>query len=272
MVVQRRCDLLLEGPCARDDPVGFTLDAAELVRLGDEPGGWLVEVVPGLERAARMLTGGRRPSPMRSADTVCRFRRRFRGCRAGGGAGRRRSPRSASGCRPPADAHAGARTSTRVAGPTSDTADARGAARERRRRVGRPVRPAARIAAGGSGARAGQPTCGVGGGTHGRRIPGRLAGGRLRRPRHPDRVARRRCRSRSDGTAPARRSCGSRTATPSCCRHPGARRDGSRHSRPARCSGRIRRPATSPEVVLGWHHDDAAPRRHDPSTISTRCG
>jgi hypothetical protein len=53
LVVERRCDLLLAGPCPPEDAVGLVLDAAELVRLGDEPVAWLVEAVPHLERAIR---------------------------------------------------------------------------------------------------------------------------------------------------------------------------------------------------------------------------
>lgn len=53
-VVAARCDLLLEGPVdAADDPVGFLLDVAELVRCGDDAGAWLPEVVEPAERLAR---------------------------------------------------------------------------------------------------------------------------------------------------------------------------------------------------------------------------
>ena len=56
-VVAARCDLLLEGPVdAGDDPVGFLLDVAELVRCGDPADAWLTEIVEPAERVARLAT------------------------------------------------------------------------------------------------------------------------------------------------------------------------------------------------------------------------
>lgn len=53
-VFAARCDLVLDGPVAPDaDPVGFVLDANELVRCGDDAADWLVELVGPLEVAAR---------------------------------------------------------------------------------------------------------------------------------------------------------------------------------------------------------------------------
>ncbi len=40
-----RCDLLLQGPVDADDPIGFLLDVAELVRLGDGVDAWLPEII-----------------------------------------------------------------------------------------------------------------------------------------------------------------------------------------------------------------------------------
>ena len=40
-----RCDLLLQGPVGSGDPVGFLLDVAELVRLGDDADAWMPEIV-----------------------------------------------------------------------------------------------------------------------------------------------------------------------------------------------------------------------------------
>ena len=53
-LVAARCDLLLEGPVdAGDDPVGFLLDVAELVRCGDSSDAWLLDVVEPAERVAK---------------------------------------------------------------------------------------------------------------------------------------------------------------------------------------------------------------------------
>ena len=53
-LVAARCDLLLEGPVSsEDDPVGFLLDVAELVRCGDSAQAWLVDVVEPAERVAK---------------------------------------------------------------------------------------------------------------------------------------------------------------------------------------------------------------------------
>ncbi len=53
-LVAARCDLLLEGPVgAADDPVGFLLDVAELVRCGDSAAAWLLDVVEPAERVAK---------------------------------------------------------------------------------------------------------------------------------------------------------------------------------------------------------------------------
>ena len=61
-VVAARCDLLLEGPVdAADDPVGFLLDVAELVRCGDAPEAWLMEIVEPAERVARAAAKGASP-------------------------------------------------------------------------------------------------------------------------------------------------------------------------------------------------------------------
>ena len=40
-----RCDLLLQGPVGPHDPIGFLLDVAELVRLGDDADAWMPEIV-----------------------------------------------------------------------------------------------------------------------------------------------------------------------------------------------------------------------------------
>ena len=54
-MVAARCDLLLEGPVDRaDDPVGFLLDVAELVRSGDAADAWLVEIVEPAEQVAKL--------------------------------------------------------------------------------------------------------------------------------------------------------------------------------------------------------------------------
>lgn len=61
-----RCDLLLEGPVdADEDPIGFLLDVAELVRCGDSGDAWLLDVVGPAEHAAKIAA--RRSS---SADVV----------------------------------------------------------------------------------------------------------------------------------------------------------------------------------------------------------
>jgi hypothetical protein len=53
-VVEARCDLLLSGPVsAADDPAGFVLDVAELVRLGEPADAWLAEIVGPIESIAR---------------------------------------------------------------------------------------------------------------------------------------------------------------------------------------------------------------------------
>lgn len=51
-----RSDLVLRGPVdGGTDPVGFLLDVGELVRCGDEPTDWLVEMIAPAERVAREL-------------------------------------------------------------------------------------------------------------------------------------------------------------------------------------------------------------------------
>lgn len=56
-LIAARCDLLLEGPVApEDDPVGFLLDVAELVRCGDSAEAWLLEVIEPAERVARQAS------------------------------------------------------------------------------------------------------------------------------------------------------------------------------------------------------------------------
>jgi hypothetical protein len=53
-VVAARADLLLLGPVdATEDPAGFVLDVAELVRCGDDVAAWLPEIVEPIERVAR---------------------------------------------------------------------------------------------------------------------------------------------------------------------------------------------------------------------------
>jgi hypothetical protein len=53
-LIAARCDLLLTGPVDRDgDPIGFLLDVAELVRLGDSADAWMPEVVEPIARIAR---------------------------------------------------------------------------------------------------------------------------------------------------------------------------------------------------------------------------
>ena len=54
-VVEARCDLLLAGPiAATDDAIGFVLDVAELVRLGESADAWIPEVVAPIESLAKM--------------------------------------------------------------------------------------------------------------------------------------------------------------------------------------------------------------------------
>lgn len=56
-VVAARCDLLLEGPVdSAEDPVGFLLDVAELVRCGDAADAWLMEIVEPAEQVAKLAT------------------------------------------------------------------------------------------------------------------------------------------------------------------------------------------------------------------------
>jgi hypothetical protein len=53
-VIEARCDLLLSGPIeATDDAVGFMLDVAELVRLGESADAWLPEIVAPVESLGR---------------------------------------------------------------------------------------------------------------------------------------------------------------------------------------------------------------------------
>ena len=52
-VVAARCDLLLDGPVDPADPLGFLADVAQIVRLGDDAGAWLPEVIGPLERLGR---------------------------------------------------------------------------------------------------------------------------------------------------------------------------------------------------------------------------
>ncbi|MGA7758692.1 MAG: hypothetical protein WCA90_18975 [Ilumatobacteraceae bacterium] len=49
-----RCDLLLQGPIAPDDPIGFLLDVAELARLGDDADAWMPEIVEPIAAIARL--------------------------------------------------------------------------------------------------------------------------------------------------------------------------------------------------------------------------
>ncbi len=71
-VVAARCDLLLDGPVdAGDDPGGFLLDVAELVRLGDDADAWLPEVVAPAESVARQ-NGADVAAALRSALRVAR--------------------------------------------------------------------------------------------------------------------------------------------------------------------------------------------------------
>ena len=65
-LVAARCDLLLEGPVdGVEDPIGFLLDVAELVRCGDSGEAWLLDVVGPAEHAAKVAA--KRSS---SADVV----------------------------------------------------------------------------------------------------------------------------------------------------------------------------------------------------------
>ncbi len=48
-----RCDLLLHGPVGPGDPIGFLLDVAELVRLGDDADAWMPEIVEPIAAIAR---------------------------------------------------------------------------------------------------------------------------------------------------------------------------------------------------------------------------
>jgi hypothetical protein len=52
-VVAARCDLLLQGPVDRADPVGFLLDVAELGRLGDGADAWLPEIIDPIASISR---------------------------------------------------------------------------------------------------------------------------------------------------------------------------------------------------------------------------
>ena len=54
-----RCDLLLDGPVdPENDPTGFLLDVAELVRCGDDAEAWLPDVVLPAEEVAKGLRDG----------------------------------------------------------------------------------------------------------------------------------------------------------------------------------------------------------------------
>ncbi|MFK7918083.1 MAG: hypothetical protein AB8G14_08410 [Ilumatobacter sp.] len=58
-LIAARCDLLLEGPVdAAEDPVGFLLDVAELVRCGDSAEAWMVDIVEPAGQVAKQA--GRR--------------------------------------------------------------------------------------------------------------------------------------------------------------------------------------------------------------------
>lgn len=48
-----RCDLLLQGPVGSGDPIGFLLDVAELVRLGDGADAWMPEIVEPIAAISR---------------------------------------------------------------------------------------------------------------------------------------------------------------------------------------------------------------------------
>jgi hypothetical protein len=52
-VAAARCDLLLDGPVDPADSLGFLADVAQIVRLGDDAGAWLPEVIGPLERLGR---------------------------------------------------------------------------------------------------------------------------------------------------------------------------------------------------------------------------
>ena len=49
-----RCDLLLQGPVDADDPIGFLLDVAELVRLGDGADAWMPEIIEPIAAIGRL--------------------------------------------------------------------------------------------------------------------------------------------------------------------------------------------------------------------------
>jgi len=69
-LVGARCDLLLEGPVdGDDDPIGFLLDVAELVRCGDSGDAWLLDVVGPAEHAGK-TAAKRSSSPAVVADAL----------------------------------------------------------------------------------------------------------------------------------------------------------------------------------------------------------
>jgi hypothetical protein len=73
-IVSARCDLLLEGPVdAADDPAGFLLDIAELVRCGDSAAPWLLEIVEPAERLARSARKGERGAAAAESNVVDAF-------------------------------------------------------------------------------------------------------------------------------------------------------------------------------------------------------
>lgn len=88
-VTEARCDLLLHGPVDRsDDPLGFVLDVAEMVRLGEPAAAWLPELVEPIgmtartaapERADALLAAervARAAGDSRAAGDIARLRRR----------------------------------------------------------------------------------------------------------------------------------------------------------------------------------------------------